>query len=75
MKSITTIGELRQAISHLSDDDCVVIETNDLDTGDAIDLFPFYIDIMEGIKLTDGSTINEVRFGQMNQSHFLKHEL
>lgn len=65
-----TIGELRKAISHLSDNDCVVLETTDLDTGDAIDLFPFYIDVIDGIQLTDGSTISEVRLCQMNNSHF-----
>jgi len=70
-----TIGELREAISHLSDNDCVVLETTDLDTGDAIDLFPFYIDVIDGIQLTNGNTISEVRLCQMDNSHFLKHEL
>ena len=65
-KTIFTIGELRQAISHLADNDCVVLETTDLSSGDAIDLYPFYIDVIEGIQLTNGETISEVRFCQMD---------
>lgn len=65
-KTIFTIGELRQAISHLADNDCVVLETTDLSSGDAIDLYPFYIDVIDGIQLTDGSTISEVRLCQMD---------
>ena len=68
-----TIGDLKEAISHLSDNDLVVIETTDLSTGDAMDLYPFYVDVIDGIQLTDGSEISEVRFCQMDNSHFLKH--
>jgi len=74
-KTIFTIGELREAISHLSDNDCVVLETTDLDTGDAIDLFPFYIDVIDGIQLTNGKTISEVRLCQMDNSHFSNTQL
>ena len=63
---IMTIGNLREAISHLSDSDLVVLETTDLSTGDAIDLFPFYIDVIDGIQTTDGNTICEVRICQMD---------
>ena len=73
MKRIITIKDLKEAIIHLSDNDYVVIETTDLSTGDAIDLYPFYVDIIEAIELTDGSKVNEVRFCQMDNSHFLQH--
>jgi hypothetical protein len=65
-KTIFTIGELREAISNLADNDCVVLETTNLSSGDAIDLYPFYIDVIEGIQLTNGETISEVRFCQMD---------
>jgi hypothetical protein len=68
-KNIMTIGDLREAISHLDDNDFVVLETTNLDTGDAIDLFPFYIDVIDGIQLTSGKTISEVRFCQMDNKH------
>jgi hypothetical protein len=73
-RCITTIGELREAISHLSDDDLVILETTDLNTGNAVDLFPFYIDEIEGIQLTDGKIVSEVRFCQMDNSHLHIHE-
>jgi hypothetical protein len=72
-KRIMTIGDLKEAISHLSDSDFVVLETTDLSTGDAIDLYPFYIDVIDGIQLTDGNIVSEVRFCQMDNSHFLTH--
>ncbi len=73
-KRIMTIGDLKEAISHLSDNDLVVIETTDLSTGDAIDLYPFYVDEIEGIELADGSIVSEVRFCQMDNTQFLKHD-
>lgn len=63
--NIRTIGDLRKAISHMNDDDLVVMETTDLSTGDAIDLFPFYVDVIDGIELKDGSIVSEIRFCQM----------
>jgi hypothetical protein len=63
---VSTVGELRQALSNQKDEDIVVIETTYLDTGDAIDLFPFYVDIIDGIKLLDGTEVSEVRFCQMD---------
>lgn len=66
MQKIYSIGQLREAIKDLDDNDAVVIETTDLESGDAQDLYPFYIDIIDGIKLEDGSEIKEIRFCQMN---------
>jgi hypothetical protein len=63
---ILTIGQLREAIKDLDDNDLVVFEQTDLDTGDAQDLYPFYMDVIEGIKLDDGTEVNEVRFCQMD---------
>jgi hypothetical protein len=36
------MNDLRELIKDLDDNDCVVIETTDLETGDAIDLYPLY---------------------------------
>jgi len=58
-KKIYVIGELRELIAHLDDKDQICIEG--LDT----DLYPMYVDIIEGIKLTDGSIVREVRFCQI----------
>lgn len=66
MERILTIGQLREIIKDLDDKDQVVIETTDLETGDAQDLYPFYVDIIDGIQLEDGSEIKEIRFCQMN---------
>lgn len=64
MKTLKTVGELRQELVGLNDDDIVVIETIDLKTGDTQDLYPFYIDIIGGIKLTNGKEVQEIRFCQ-----------
>ena len=66
MERILTIGQLREIIKDLDDKDRVVIETTDLETGDAQDLYPFYVDIIDGIQLEDESEIKEIRFCQMN---------
>jgi len=63
---IITLGELREATKDLNDNDFVVIETTDLKTGDAIDLYPMYIDVINGIRLTNGDEVNEIRFCQIN---------
>jgi hypothetical protein len=65
-QKILTIGQLREAIKHLDDNDQVVLEETDLDTGDAQDLYPFYIDVIDGIKLNDGTEVREIRFCQMD---------
>lgn len=61
---IHTIGQLRELIADLSDDDILCIESCD-DEGNAQDLFPMYVDVIDGIELLDGSVVNEVRFCQM----------
>jgi hypothetical protein len=63
-KRIHTIGELRELIEDLNDNDLVCIETIDK-YGDVEDLYPMYIDVIDGIKLESGETVNEVRFCQM----------
>ena len=64
--NIRTIGDLRKAIEHMNDNDLVVLETTDLETNDAIDLFPFYVDEIEGITGGEGEIVSEIRFCQMN---------
>ncbi len=66
VQKILTIGQLREAIKHLDENDLLALETTNLDTGDAQDLYPFYIDVIDGIKLDDGTEVREVRFCQMD---------
>jgi len=61
-----TIADLKEAIKNLDDNDVLAMETIDTETGDAIDLFPFYLDVIDGIKLNDGSVVREVRLCQLN---------
>ena len=65
---LNTVGELRSIIQELDDHDQICIETIDLDTGDVHDLYPMYMDVIEGIELTDGTNVREVRFCQMPNS-------
>jgi hypothetical protein len=60
---IQTLGQVRDLIAHLNDNDLVVIDACD-DNGDFKDLYPMSIDIIEGIRLEDGSIVNEVLFSQ-----------
>ncbi len=53
--TIYTVGELKEFLSTLNDNDQVVMETIDLETGDVQDLYPFYMDVIDGIKLTTGA--------------------
>lgn len=62
--SLNTVGELREAMSELSDDDQITLVTIDLDTGDEQDHYPMHLDVIGGIRLTDGSVVNEVQFVQ-----------
>ena len=62
---LRTIGELRQLMQDLDDHDLVVIETID-ENGDSEDLYPLYMDVIENVRLTDGSNVREVRFCQMD---------
>ena len=64
-----TIKELRELIKDLNDDDVIVIETIDLETGDVEDLYPLYLDVIDISRSSDG-TYNEVRFSQMQQQYF-----
>ena len=61
---VTTVGQLKEILSNLNDEDVLVIETTDEDEN-PIDLYPMYVDI---IKLDNKS--NEVRLCQMNQKFF-----
>jgi hypothetical protein len=60
MKVITTKKELMQEIENLNDNDLVVIEVYDTVLDE--DLYSFYVDVIEGIKLNNGETVNEIRF-------------
>ena len=62
--SLNTVGDLRSAMSELSDDDQITLVTIDLDSGDEQDHYPMHLDVIGGIRLTDGSVINEVQFVQ-----------
>jgi hypothetical protein len=60
---LTTVKEVRYLLEELNDNDLVVIESCD-EKGNAQDLYPMSIDVIENIQLTDGSMVNEVRFCQ-----------
>ena len=64
---LKNLGELRSAMSELSDDDTICIETCD-EHGDVIDLYPMSIDVISGIEVTNGKTVNEIRFCQRPNS-------
>ena len=66
--TINTVGELKDFLSTLNNDDQVCLEMIDLKTGDVEDLFPFYMDVINGIKLLSGKTVSEVRFCQKPNS-------
>jgi two-component SAPR family response regulator len=61
---VTTVKELKKILEKLNDNDDLVIETID-DNGDAIDLYPMYVDVIE---VSEG--FNEVRLCQMSQEFF-----
>lgn len=61
---LLTVKEVKELLADLDDHDQVCIETCDED-GDVVDLYPMYIDVIDGIKLTTGETVREVRFCQM----------
>jgi len=60
MKTIINKKELIEALKNLNDNDAIVI---DLDTDEAFnpDLYAMRIDVISGIKLEDGTEINEIR--------------
>jgi two-component SAPR family response regulator len=61
---VATVKELKKILEKLNDNDDLVIETID-DNGDAIDLYPMYVDVIE---VSEG--FNEVRLCQMSQEFF-----
>ena len=62
--TLNTVGELRDAMSELSDDDLITLITIDLESGDEQDHYPMHLDVIGGIELTTGQVINEVQFVQ-----------
>jgi hypothetical protein len=60
MKVITTKKELIKELENLNDNDLVVIEVHDTVLHE--DLYSFYVDVIGGIKLNNGETVNEIRF-------------
>jgi SepF-like predicted cell division protein (DUF552 family) len=63
-EQINTVGALKAFLSTLKDDDLTILEAIDLQTGDVQDLYPFHMDVIDGIELTDGRTVSEIRFCQ-----------
>jgi len=61
---VTTVKELKKILEKLNDNDDLVIETIN-ENGDAIDLYPMYVDVIE---VSEG--FNEVRLCQMSQEFF-----
>ena len=61
---VAKVKELKEILSRLNDDDDIVIETIN-EHGDAVDLYPMYVDIIE---ISNG--FNEVRLCQMSQEFF-----
>lgn len=59
MQKIWTIGDLREAISKFDDNDSVVVEIHEGERTE--DLYQFTIDSIDGVQLTNGTTISEVR--------------
>ena len=53
------VKDLKEAIKNLDDNDDVVIEVHDTVLSE--DLYRFSIDIIDGIRLLDGSIIKEIR--------------
>ena len=66
-KTIYRMAELRYLLEGLDDHDQICIETCD-EHGDVEDLYPMYVDVIEGIELTDGTVVREVRFCQRPNS-------
>jgi len=62
--SLKTVGDLREAMSELCDEDLLTLVTIDLDSGDEIDHYPMHLDVIDGIELTNGKVVNEVQIVQ-----------
>ena len=65
---LQTVGEVRELMQDLDDHDQVCVESCDTETGDVEDLFPLSLDVIEGIELTDGTIVREVRYCQRPNS-------
>ena len=66
--TLQTVGELRILMEDLDDHDQICVESCDTETGDVEDLFPLSLDVIEGIELTDGTIVREVRYCQRPNS-------
>jgi len=66
-ETIYKVGELRYLMEGLDDQDQICVETCD-ENGDVQDLFPMSLDVIDGIKLTNGTEVREVRFCQRPNS-------
>jgi len=66
-QTIYRVAELRYLMEGLDDHDQICVEACD-DLGDQEDLYPMSLDVIEGIELTDGTTVREVRFCQRPNS-------
>jgi len=67
-KTIYTVAELRYLMEGLDDNDQITLVTCDTETGDEQDHYPLSLDVIEGIRLTDGSIVREVQFVQRPNS-------
>ena len=64
---LQTLGQLRMMLEDLDDHDQICVEACD-EHGDVEDLYPMTLDVIDGIELTDGSNVREVRFCQRPNS-------
>ena len=65
MKSYTTVKELKEFLNERNDEDWIVIETHDEETNDVIDLYDFYVDVIENVGFKGEA---EIRFCQIPYS-------
>lgn len=73
-KTLYNIGELRYLLEGLDDHDQICVETCD-ENGDVCDLYPMSLDVIDGIRLTDGTEVREVRFCQRPHENVPKDDL
>ena len=58
-KIICNKADLFEALKDFDDNDAVVIEVHDTELSE--DLYVFSIDVIEGVKMQDGTEIREIR--------------
>ena len=58
-KAYCTIAELKQAIQQFNDNDIVVVEIHEGSRNE--DLYDFYVDLIQGVSLSTGEIVSEVR--------------